>query len=107
MQVQVKNRLAAIRPGIRHQAIPTLRNSLLLSQLGCGQEEMAQKNPVFSRSFVERDNVFVWNNQHVQGRLRVNIPKSRDVLVLIQRRPADLSSNNFTEDAILAHGFSS
>jgi hypothetical protein len=98
MHVQVKDGLACACACIDDGAIAALGKSLLVSDARRHTQEMAEQRFVPLRSFVERFHVVARDDEHMHGRLRVDVTKSQATLVLVNDVSGNFSRNDLTKE---------
>ena len=82
MQMDVKDRLAGFTVAVQHGAIPALVVALFGRDRGSGADELSHERLILDRQIVGRRNVFPRHDQHVKGRLRVDVVEREEVRVL-------------------------
>src|SRR3979411_842188 len=76
--------------------------------MGAREVEAANQFRMFAAGFLQSCKVFLGNHQHVGGRLRLNVLKSKDVLVLVDFFRWNFAADDAAEKTIgswICHGF--
>jgi hypothetical protein len=105
MDMEVENFLPGKPIAINNKPIAFLRDSMFIGELLCEQEHLANKLGVPFFKIREGRYVLLWCNQHVDRGLRINVFKSKQLLVLVDFVSRNVASNDFAENAIFAHLF--
>lgn len=101
VQVEMSDRLAAVRTGVHHRAKAILQ-SLLCRNVSGYRMHMAEQSLVFERQMRERSDVLARDDQQMDGRLRVDIGDGECPLVFEDLLRWYGTSGNFAEEAIHA-----
>ncbi len=103
--MNMKNGLPGIRVGVEDNPIPALKHPLKLSNLASG-ERNGRKQTRISRSKLPKVPIpLLGHDEHVNLRLRPDIPKGKGQLILIDNISRDLTGNDPLEESlILTHG---
>jgi len=103
MQVQVIDRLPAVRAGVHHYAVAGLE-SLRPRQLRRDRHQVPKHRRVRFGRVRHRGHMLLGDNQQVLGRLRMNIDEGERVLILVQTLRRNRSGDDTTEETIGSHG---
>src|SRR5712692_487452 len=95
--VQVQHALTGVGADVRDEA-PAVLELLILGHLAGGLQEPEAEIRVVQLG--NRGDVAVGDEQHVRGRLRVQVAEAGDVLVLVDDVALDLPRRNLAEDAV-------
>ena len=101
MKVQVKDTLPGVRANVGQETIATLIYAYFMGQLRCSHEDFGEYRSILECQLRDGGNVTAGNYQNVVWRLRVDILKRHDVLVLIDDFTGYLTSRNLAEKAVL------
>jgi hypothetical protein len=99
--VQVKDGLARARARIYHGAVTALGESLFVGDAGGDAQQVSERSLIFLRSIVKRVDVLARDDQHMNGRLRVEIAKGDAQFVLVDDIGGKLARDDSTEKAAL------
>jgi hypothetical protein len=100
--MQMKHRLPRAAPIVDHRAI-SIRERTLRGEF-CGDElQVSQHRTILCGSFRKRDQMLSWADQDVRRRLRLNVLKREDLIVLVNYFGRDFFSADFAEQAVI-HG---
>ena len=99
--MQVKNHLTRIWTAVGNQTVSGLIYTFLDCNDAGNQKQMTGKQFIGFCQVIDRCNMPVWNDQHVGGCNRVNIPECGNLLVLVQNLSRGFSGYDFTKDAIV------
>ena len=97
VEMQVVNFLLAMRASVEDQAVAVFGDALLLSNFSHSIKHTAGNRFVFWLKIIVIRDVFVGHNQDMDGRDRIYITESGDLLVLVYLRAGDLPGDNFTK----------
>ena len=93
----MEHRLSALAVAIDHQAEAPLRDSDLLCDTVCHQQEVP-KQPIISLGRIEDGReVLTGNNQDMDRRLRVDVREGIDLVILVNRSGSYLSREDIAE----------
>jgi hypothetical protein len=100
MKVQVPHRLTGALVAVDYNSITAFRHAALSGDLvRNGQHPACQAGILIPVKVGQTRNMPFGNYQHMHGRLRIEIVKCRDFIVLVDQR-TDLSACYLAEDAI-------
>ena len=95
--MQVEDRLACASPCVDHGAIAALGEPLIVGDSRSHPQKMAEQRFVLLSGFVERFQVFPWNDEHMNGSLRIDVAKGYAALVLVDGVGRNLTREDATE----------
>lgn len=101
MKVQVKDTLPGVRANVGQETIATLIYAHFMRQLRSSHEDFGKYRSILERQVRHGGYMTARNYQDVVWRLRVDILKRHDILVLIDNFAGYLASRNLTEKAVL------
>src|SRR5260370_8372582 len=101
MKVQVKDTLPGVRDNVGQETIATLIYAHFMRQLCSSHEDFGKYRSILERQVRHGGYMTERNYQDVVWRLRVDILKRHDILVLIDNFAGYLASRNLTEKAVL------
>ncbi len=99
VHVQMKHGLSRARAHVKHRAV-SLLDVALASNLRRHQVAAAYGFGVRSLGFFQSGKMFLGDNQHMRGRLRIDVFKSKYVLVFVHFLRRNLAAENAAEQAI-------
>jgi hypothetical protein len=97
----MKDGLACACACVDDCAIAALGESLLVGDARGDAQEMAEQSFIPLRSFVQRFDVIVRDDEHMHGRLRIDVAQGDASLVLVNNVGSNLARNNLAKKAIL------
>ena len=100
MHMDMINSLASAFVAIENQAVAVLIDALVGGYLFCHQHHTAGYADIFIVEIINRRNVLFRYNQNMRRRLRINIPESQDVFVLINLVTRNFTVSDFAKQAI-------
>ena len=87
-------------------AIAALGEPLLVGNARGDPQEMAERSFVSLRSFVEGFHVIARENEHMHGRLRIDVAKGDRALILVDNVCGNLARDDSAKEALLfRHNF--
>jgi hypothetical protein len=102
MDVEMEHRLSRARTHVKHRAV-SLLNVSLTRNLGRHQMTAAYYRGVLRLRFVQSGKMFSWDDQHMGGRLWIDVFKGKDMIVLIDFLRGNLAAENAAEKAVTAN----
>ena len=103
--MNVKHGLTGIPIGVEDNPIPALEDPLSLGNLTSSSDNITQQLRITSRKLPEVPIPLLGHNQHMNPRLRPNIPKSKGIFILIHDISRNLPTNDPLEQRLLVtHG---
>ena len=102
VQVQMGDRLSGARAVVHHRPV-AVGDAALGGDLGCQQVDMAQNCAVLRTRFAERHEVLARDDQHVRGRLRIEVLKGHGVFVLVNDARRNLAGGDLAKNTF-SHG---
>jgi hypothetical protein len=90
--------LSRAGPDIQHGAVAIL-DVAVTGYLGGRELASSYALGVFGRSLFQSNNMFLRNDQHVRGSLRIQIFESECVIVFEDLLTGNFAANNLAEDA--------
>src|ERR1700734_2833452 len=100
MQMQVEDRLPRTRAHVKHRTIAVL-DVALASNLRGYKLAVADDLSVLRSGLFKVDNVALRNDEHMRWRLRINVFKGVNLLVLVHSLRWNLAGNDFAEQAVV------
>ena len=100
MEVNVKDSLARARVHIEDGPVPSPMSFPLPRDPGSRLEHLAQQQIVVGAHVVQRRDVFLRYNQHVNRRLRVDIFESQNLVIFVHSRRRDLAGDDLAKQAV-------
>lgn len=88
-----------------HDQPESITDTLLPRDFSSSQHQVAQQALVFRPGVGQAGDVLTRDHQDVCWSLRVDIPKSNNVVILVDDLGRGLAAGNLAEDAIRAHTF--
>src|SRR5215831_17372808 len=101
MKVQVKHTLSSIRAHIGHNSITTFINLCRMCNFLSRCENLSKYRPIIKCKVSNRSYVLPRYEQYMHWRLRIDIFKRYDMLILIDDLTRNLAISNFTEQTVL------
>ena len=102
MQMQVVDRLPAIRAGVDDDPVAAVE-SRAARYLGRLRYQMPQQRRVLSLSMGRGRDVLFGNNQQMRWRLRIDVREAQTQLILIHALGRNIAGYYFAEETIGAH----
>jgi hypothetical protein len=99
VQMQMRNRLAAVVAGIDDNAV-TVFQPLLFRYLSCRHDEATEQRRVCGRCVCQRCMMLFGNDKRMHRRLRVDVRKRQHFFRFIQPRDRDGAGGDFAEEAV-------
>ena len=96
----MKHGLTCTLVHIEHGSVPGLMRSPFPGDPRSRLKHMAHKCIVGGTELIQRGDVFLRDDQNVNGRLRIDIFESHDILVFVHFRRRDLAGNDFAKQAL-------
>ncbi len=102
VDVQVENRLSRIGTDVEHSAVSVFDATLARNLRG---REMAAADQLgfFRGGFFQSANVFLGNHEHMRGPLRIDVLKSKGVIVFVNLLGGNLAAHDAAKQAV-SHG---
>jgi hypothetical protein len=94
MEVNMKNALSRASATVDYYAEPFFGNPLIFGQLIGHRKNVADKAFIFLLQVEERCDMLSWHDQEMDRRLRVNVLKRYNGIVLIDDVPFDVAFND-------------
>jgi len=98
VKVKVKDDLPAFAVAVQYQAESPLGDALLPGDVVRHQEEVSEESIITLVCIKERREMPAWNNQDVDGGLRVNVLEGYGVIILVDNLGRKLPLNDLTEE---------
>lgn len=105
--MEVVNRLLSVVTGVGHDPITGLGDALFFGELNGDAQNSTEQVNVRIAGVVQRYDMPVRDDEHVRGRLCVDVAKGGNFVVLIKLRGGQLPGYDLTEDTIGRHSGSS
>ena len=108
--MQMENRLPAIGICIDDNAIAILGKPLIPCDFGCSRQQTSNSGSIGRRGFVQRSDMFAWNDQNMRRSLWVEVVKRNAHVVLMYQfrrhgAVSDLTKNTIVHNFSLMHLF--
>jgi hypothetical protein len=104
MYMQMENRLSSPRTDIEYGAVP-LFNVALTGDVSGSEMAAPDDFGIIGPGLFQSVKMFLRNDQNVRGRLRADVFKSENVVVLVHLPRGNLAAKDAAEQAIrVAHG---
>src|SRR6476620_3309556 len=103
MNVQMENRLSAVRIGIDHHAVTVFRKTFFAGNFGGTQKQMPEHFLMTASGFVKRCKMLARNYQNMRRSLRADIIKSHAYFIFIYFCGRNRAVDNFAKKAIFTH----
>ena len=100
MKMQVRDALLPVLAAVDDHAIAALVNPQLTNQLAHDAIGVADDGFVLFREFVHADNVLFRHDEHMHGRLRLNVVDGDNQIVLIHFSRRDFPGDDLAKDAV-------
>jgi hypothetical protein len=98
--VKMWHRLLGVRPIVHDGSESAFRDPFPTRHLRSDESQPAQQGPIVVRRGSVILDVPAGHDQHVNRRLRIDVPKSDTIIVRIQERGGNLAGNDAAEQAI-------
>jgi hypothetical protein len=98
VQMEMVDGLTAFHAGVRHDAV-TLGEAFFAGDLRCDPEQMAEQVALAFAGLMDRANVFAGDDEDVDRRLRIDVGKGVDAIVLKDSGRRDFAPSDLAEDA--------
>ena len=102
--MKMEDRLAGISVRVHHRPISCFGNAFFSRDLGRSQREPSYQRGILC--LVQRGHMLTRNDEDVYRRFRINISKSDAVVGLVDQFRRNLSTNDFTKQAVGSHSLS-
>jgi hypothetical protein len=102
MQMKMEDGLASPGAVVEDGAIAGEQTELL-GQLGSEHLQLTKQSLVAGLGVVQRSEMFLWANENMRGRLRVNVFEGEHVVILIDELRGNLFRADFAEEAVGVH----
>lgn len=100
VQVDVENALARVRPDVPDEAVAALGDALFArDMIGC-LDQGGEYRAIFGLRRMDAGNMGTWDDERVEGRLRVYIAEGDDGIVAIDLGAGDLAGDDAAEEAV-------
>lgn len=99
VNVEVFDGLAAVRAGVDDEPVATFE-VLGAGDLAGGGEQIAEQGGVFGQGVGVGGDVTFGNDEHVHGRLGVDVGEGDGMGILMQARDRDFPGDNFAEETV-------
>jgi hypothetical protein len=96
--VQMRHRLAAVRTVIDDQPKTGIEDAFLFRHGLRDQEKMAQQRFIGCRGGTDSRDFFFWNDQDMDGRLRMNIVKGNAEVIFVGNLRRNFAGDDFREN---------
>jgi hypothetical protein len=96
VKVQMKNRWTGLRANVEHRTV-TVFDATPPSEFGGHQVKPSDEFGIFDLRFVQARYVLLGNDEHVRGRLGINVFKGESMRVFVDFLGGDLAFNDFAE----------
>ena len=101
--MQMKDDLPGTRPVVDVDSEGVVGQALLARDLASDVEEVSQQDAILNVGVAEPRYVSLGDDDYMQGRLRVDVPKGQAVLILVDDIRGDLAAKDLAEDRIVVH----
>jgi len=99
--MQMKDDLPGTLPVVDVDSEGVVGQALLARDLASDEEEVPQQDTVLNVGVAEPRDVSLGDDDYMQGRLRVDVPKGQAVLILVDDIRRDLAAKDLAEDRIV------
>ena len=99
--MDVEHRLAGVGVRIDHGAVPAVGDPFLLGDLG--SENRHASNDLGIAELIQRWHVLARDDEHVRGRLRVDVAKGEAIVGFRDDLRRDLAADDPAEKTIVSH----
>lgn len=97
--MQMEDRLSCARSNVEDGPVALL-DVALAGDLRGGQMAAADQFGIFGLGFLQSSEMFLGHDQHVRGRLRIDVFEGEDVLVLVNFLRGNLAADDAAEEAV-------
>jgi hypothetical protein len=101
--MQMRHGFAGMRPVVENQPEPGFGDPELARDFSSLEQQMAENLVILRFGLRDADDRLLWDNQHMLGRLGIDVAKSQDQIVFINDRGRDFTGDDFLEKSF-AHG---
>ena len=98
--MNMKNRLPCFPIAVEDRAVAAVSDAMLRRERRRTPHHRSHQGVIDDAEVVQRLDVLSRNDQHVHGRLRIDVFERNKTLVLVDERARDLPGNDSTEKAI-------
>ena len=99
MKVKVKNRLTGLGVDIDHRAVAGPGNSRIGGKLARNLEQVSHKGTVIGTNIIKRGDMFLWTDEDMNGRLRIDVVEREDSVVFENHLRWQFTFRNAAEQA--------
>jgi hypothetical protein len=101
VQVKVENGLAGPGARVYHSPVAASFQTPLPRQLRRHHEETPQERGIVGGGIIQGFQVFAWDNECMDGRLRMGVLKRHDFIILIDNLGGQASLDDSAENALV------
>ena len=105
VKVQMTNGLATVIANVRENPISRVVNSMIPGHHRTNSEQVSENLWLVSTGVIQGIKMLVCYDKNVRFRLRLYVPESSDVFVLIDRIRRKLAMRDLAENAVVGHRF--
>ena len=99
--MDVENRLARTAVAVEHGSVSVLVVTVFLRDPCRARNEFPHQNLVIVLQIVQRGNVTARDDEHMEGRLRIDVLKRKDPVVLVNDRRRSFTGGDPAKQAVL------
>ena len=96
--MQMRNGFPAVRPVVYYQTIAGFGKAEFFGDFGCFEKQMAEQFVIVGRSFGDSRDVFLRNNQDMDGRFGVDVAEGEHKVVFVNDVGGDFAVDDLLED---------
>jgi len=100
MHVQVRNALLRMRAVIHDASIAALGYTLRFGNTCRGPSDLADEPFIPFGQIGKADNMLAWNDQHVHGRLRIDVAERNHISILEHDIGLDFTLSDLAKEAV-------
>ena len=98
MNVQVRYGFAAVTTIVDYNAVAGFSDTEFFRERGGREQQMPEQRLIGDGGFAESGQVFLWDHEHVDRRLRVDVVNGDAKLVLVRELRRNLAIDDFLEN---------
>lgn len=101
--MQVGDFFASVRAVVDDGAESGFSKTFLLGNFTRCEEKVAERGLIIGFCFRDPHDEFLWYDQQVNGRLRIDVPEAQAELILIDDVCGDFAVDDFLEKCLFSH----
>ena len=99
--MDVENRLTRTAVAVEHGSVSVLVVTVFLRQSCRMLDDLSHQNLVIVLQVIQRGNVTARDEEHMEGRLRIDILKRKDTVVLVNDRRRNFAGGDPAKETVL------